>query len=130
MRRIIARAASAAPPPLFSSPTRARAHACASFSTVRMPLPSGRPSRHGEVHQGARALARDDLEMKGLAADDAAERHRRIVGRAGRRGRIEGDGERRRDFEGARHGQDVDARLGRPATASLAPRRSASAMSW
>ena len=69
---------------------------------------------HREVHQGARALARDDVVMAGLAADDAAERHRRIVGRAGRRGRIEGDGDRRRDFEGARHGQDVDARLGRP----------------
>ncbi len=35
----MASAASAAPPPLFISEGFARAQACASFSTVRMPLP-------------------------------------------------------------------------------------------
>ena len=50
-------------------------------------------ARDREVHQRARALAGDDLVVARLAADDAAERHRGVVGRSGRFRRIEGDGD-------------------------------------
>ncbi len=35
-------------------------------------------SRNGNLHHGARAFIRDDLEMMGLAANDATERHRPV----------------------------------------------------
>src|SRR5262249_16977046 len=43
LRRTSASAARAASPPLFASSTLARIQACASLSTVRMPLPIGTP---------------------------------------------------------------------------------------
>src|SRR3954469_18142014 len=54
--RSTVRGASAAPPPWFSSPTRARRQAWASVSTVTMPLPSGR-RRATDRSISARALS-------------------------------------------------------------------------
>src|SRR5205085_11687480 len=54
LRRTNASAARAAPPPLSSPVDRARALACASVSTVRMPLPIGM-SRAIEISMMARA---------------------------------------------------------------------------
>src|ERR1700692_1928603 len=37
-------------------------------------------ARDGELHQAARRLMRDDLEVNGVAADNAAERDGTVVG--------------------------------------------------
>ncbi len=55
-------------------------------------------ARHRKLHQSARGLVRDDLEMNGVAADDAAERDGAVIGAAARRG-IERDRMCRRDFQ-------------------------------
>jgi hypothetical protein len=49
LRRMRARAASAAPAPLLCPLRPALAQACASVSTVRMPLPTARPSRLSSI---------------------------------------------------------------------------------
>ena len=66
--------------PCSSRSTRARAQACASFSTVRMPLPTAeRAASTAMSISAARGLVRDDVVMRGLAADDAAERDVAVV---------------------------------------------------
>ena len=76
-----ASAARAASPPLSCSAGRARAQACASVSTVRMPLPIGSRRATDEIHQArARIRMRHDVVVDGLAADHAAERDRAVVG--------------------------------------------------
>ena len=109
---ISASAARAASPPLSCSSTRARAQACASVSTVRMPLPIGKASRDRKIHQAARGLLRHDLEMDGLAADHAAERDGAVIGLALRLRAVERDRDRGRNFERARHGDEVDLGAG------------------
>ena len=87
---------------------RARAQACASLSTVRMPLPIGSRRAIEKSIKRARRLHRDDVEMDGLAADHAAERDDAVIGlRRFSRG-VDRDGDGRRDFERARHGDAVD----------------------
>ena len=51
--------------------------------------------------------------MEGLAPDDAAERHRPVVRAAGVGGGVERDRHAGRNFERARHLQDVMGRAGR-----------------
>ena len=59
-------------------------------------------ARDREIHQRPRALAGDDVVMPGLAADDAAERDHRVVGLPSVRGRVERDGDGRREFRARR----------------------------
>ena len=82
LRRTSASAARAASPPLSCSSGRARAKACASVLTVTMPLPIGSAARDRELHQTARGLLRDDLEVDGVAADHAAKRDHAVIGSA------------------------------------------------
>ena len=70
MRRT-ASAASAAPPPLFISSTRARARAWASILDREDTIPKRKAARHGEIHQRSRTFAGDDLVMPRLAPDHA-----------------------------------------------------------
>ena len=66
---ISASAARAASPPLSCSVMRARAQACSSVSTVRMPLPQRQAgAATGKSDQRARRLHRNDVEMEGLAS--------------------------------------------------------------
>ena len=44
-------------------------------------VPERQPAVNRHVHQPARQLPGDDLEVKGFAADDAAERYGAVVGR-------------------------------------------------
>ena len=91
----------------------ARAQACASLSTVRMPLPSASWRSTREIHQAARRFVRHDFEMIGLALDHAAERDHAVIGRALLRcaaSTRHGDG--RRNFQRARHRDAVVVRAG------------------
>ena len=106
------RAARAAKPPLSPSLRRARTQACASFSTVRMPLPIASDSSTARSISPRLELVGDDIEMVGLAADDAAERDEAVIICAVFLGRIEGERDRRRNFQRARHGHHVIARAG------------------
>ena len=68
---------------------------------------AGQPVRDREVHQRARRLHRHDVEMKGLALDHAAERDHAVIGLLLLLGGVDRDGDGRRDFERARHRDDV-----------------------
>jgi hypothetical protein len=70
-------------------------------------------ARHRQVHQRPRGFLRHDLEMNSVAANDAAERDRQVIGLAVLCGRIERDRDGRRDFQRAGHGQDIIAHAGR-----------------
>ena len=91
---------------------RARAQACASVSTVRMPLPHGSRCATEIVDQRARRLHRHDVEMEGLALDHAAERDHAVIGLLLLLGGIDRDGDGRHDFQRARHRDDVPGGLG------------------
>ena len=81
--------------------------------------------RDRNVHQRARRLARHDIVVAGLAANDAAERDSAVVRLARRFGRVARDDDRGRNFERAR---DIDPFGGRPGLAErrLAPSHKAS----
>ena len=69
-------------------------------------------ARDRKIDQRARRLHRHDVEMEGLAPDHAAERDHAVIGLLRLLGGIDRDRDRRRDFERARHGDDVIARAG------------------
>ena len=79
-----ARASRAAPPsrrprppraaPLFISLTRARAQACVVVLDGQDAVADRKRPLGGEVHDRARGFVRDDVVVRGLAADHAAER--------------------------------------------------------
>ena len=100
--RSTVRAASAAPPPLFISLRSRPSPGLGVVFDGENAVAERKPPGDGQIHQRARALARDDVVVPGLAADDAAERHRRVIGPPRPLGRIECDGDRGRDFERAR----------------------------
>ena len=52
----------------------------------------------------------DDVEMIGLAADDGAQRDKAVIVGAAFLGAVEREGNHRRDFQRARHGDDVIGR--------------------
>ena len=64
-------------------------------------MPSGIFRATDKIHQGAGAFAGDDLEMIGLAANDAAQRDHALVGRAGLFGGVEQDRGGGGDFQRA-----------------------------
>jgi hypothetical protein len=74
---------------------------------------------HGQRHDAARAFARDDLEMIGLAADDDADGDIAIVFSSGRPARS------RRDFQRAGHGEHFGL-VPRALSAAFAPATSMS----
>ena len=93
---------------LVSSLRRARFQACASFSTVTMPLPMHSPSSVSSMMPRAE-LARDNIVMRGLAADHHADRDIAVV----RVGSFRGKGDGARHFEGTGHSHDLILRLRR-----------------
>ena len=111
--RSIASAARAASPPLLSSLARARAQACVLVVDGEDAVAERQLSRHRQIHQPARGFHRDDLEMDGLAADDAAERDRRVIGLAVRSRGVDRDRDRRRNLQRAGHRDDVMGDAGR-----------------
>ena len=96
----MARQARTASPPLFFLSMRARASACASFSTVEHAEADGEPLAQRQILEAARAFGADQIVMAGLAANDAAQRD--IAVEAVAREMRELD--RRRNLECARHG--------------------------
>ena len=109
----MASAARAASPPLSSRARSARSMACASFSAVRYAIAERHFARDGQVHQGAGAFAGDNLEMIGLAANDAAQRNDASIRRAGLFGGVEQDCGGGGNFQRARRARDGPARLRR-----------------
>ena len=65
-------------------------------------------SRKGNLHEGARAFIRDDLEMMSFAANDATERHRPVEWAVRGCRMIEGYHQGERDFERAGHAYDIE----------------------
>jgi hypothetical protein len=59
--------------------------------------------RHRKIHERAGGFLRDDFEMNGVAANDAAERHRAVIGLAPPFGGLDRDGDRCGNFQRARH---------------------------
>jgi hypothetical protein len=82
-------------------------------------------SRKGNLHQGVRALIGDDLEMIGLAANDATERHRAVEWVLRGRRMIERDRQGERDFERAGHTGEFEggSRLGKGGFRALQEKR-------
>ena len=68
------------------------------------------PALDRHIHQRPRRLAGDDLEMKGLAADDAAERDSAVIRPARRLRRIESDRHAGGNLERAGHADEVVGR--------------------
>src|SRR5262249_39801087 len=65
-------------------------------------------ARDRKVHQATGGLVRNDFEMDGVAANDATERDHAIVAASTSSGRIYGDGDRARDFQGPGHGDAIE----------------------
>ena len=84
------------------------------------------PALDRHIHQRPRQFARDDLEMKGLAADDAAERDRAVVRPARRFRRVEGDRHAGGNLQRAGHADEIVGRARRPRSRG-SRRRAASA---
>jgi hypothetical protein len=89
---------------------------------VSTPKMTGTPVARAGVHEPARALARDVVEVRRVAADHAAERDHRFHGATGRE-HLGGQ----RQFEGTRNAFDEQARR---ITAVRDPRLRAPSMSW
>ena len=68
------------------------------------------PALDRHIHQRPRRLAGDDLEMKGFAANDTAERDRSVIRPAGRFRRIESDRHAGWNLQGAGHADEVVCR--------------------
>ena len=71
------------------------------------------PTLNRHVHQRPRRFAGDDLEMKGFAADDAAERDRSVIRPAGRLRRVESNRHAGWNLQGASHADEVVCRTRR-----------------
>ncbi len=69
-------------------------------------------ARDRQIEQRARRFLRHDLEMQRLAANDAAERDRALVGLAGTLGGVERHRDGGRDLERARHAHALVHRTG------------------
>ena len=70
------------------------------------------PALNRHVHQRPRRLAGDDLEMKGLAANDAAERDGAVIRPTRRLGRVESDRHPGRNLQRAGHADEIVGRAG------------------
>ena len=105
--RSIASAARAASPPLFWL-ARARPRPGLLFVVDGQDAVAERKFfRNRQIHQPARRLHRDDIEMDGLAPDDAAERDRGIIGFSTLLAGLDRNRDRRRNFQRAGHRDHV-----------------------
>ena len=76
------------------------------------PVAEGKALLNGKRHEAPGAFIRHDLEMVGLASDDAAERHGPRISRTAGARSLEPYSDRGRDFQGARHLHHIERRAG------------------
>ena len=109
---IMASAASAAPPPLFCSATARPRPGLLVVLDRQDAVAEGERLVDGEVHDRPRRFVGDDVVMAGLAADHAAEDDEAVIADDPRSIASSAIGERRRDLEGAGHGDALVGRAG------------------
>ena len=100
----MASAASAAPPPLFCSADPRPRPGLLVVLDRQDAVAEGERLVDGEVHDRPRRLADDHVVVAGLPADHAAEHDEAVIADEPALHRVERHGERRRQLQGAGHG--------------------------